>query len=74
MPASQRTPQPPQFCGSFFTLVQCAPVPVPQAFGAAAGHAQTPAVHPWPRGHAFPQPPQFAGSICVLTQLDPQSA
>jgi len=48
--------------------VQKAEVPLPQAFGVAAGQEQVPFAQACPAGQTTPQPPQFAGSVEVVAQ------
>ena len=67
-PVAQAWPHEPQFCGSVWKLVQNAAVPVPQAFGVAAGHPHTLAVHVWPAGQTVPQAPQLFASVVVVAQ------
>jgi hypothetical protein len=67
-PAAQAMPQPPQFCGSVWVLVQNAPAPEPQGLGVADGQAHEPLVHSWPTGQVTPQPPQLSGSLPVVAQ------
>jgi len=67
-PAGHTTPQAPQFMGSVASFVQKAEVPLPQAFGVAAGQEQVPFAQACPAGQTTPQPPQFAASVEVVAR------
>ena len=58
----------PQCWGSVEKFVQKALVPVPQAFGVAAGHPHTLAEQAWPAGQTVPQAPQLLASVVVVAQ------
>ena len=81
-PAGQAPEQPPQWSESVLKLVQNADAPLPQRFGSAAGHEQTPPLQLWPSAHATPlptpepmaQPPQLSGSVSGLLQSPLQSS
>ena len=73
-PAEQRWPlaqtvvQLPQCCGSVWKLVHSAEVPVPQAFGVAAGQLHVPLEHVCPAGQTVPHAPQLLASVVVVAQ------
>jgi hypothetical protein len=71
VPAAHFMPQAPQFSGSFWTSMQVALAPVPQAICPPA-QPHVPPLHCWPTPHAWLHLPQFIASVWVSTHEPPQ--